>query len=286
MTTVRLPSAVAVAALLATSGTALAETNPLLGALGETRPIQDMRLRYETVDQEPFVEDATAMTLRTRLGFETGKAWNTALLVEGEATLPLSSHYNSTTNGRTLYPVIPDPENYELNRFQLTNTSLPGTTLTLGRQRIALDDQRFVGPVGWRQNEQTFDAFRVVNKSVKNLVLDAMPKVGGVQQRVLLGAERPHRLAALDERLDQIRRIPLGGDDVVAFGLQPLLEQLPLRRLAGAVHAFEGDEPSMLAMAVREVSAGALLEGAKRSGSGHSHQKAGAIIQRRPAAPS
>ena len=56
---------------------------------------------------------------------------------------------------------------------QLTNTSLPGTTLTLGRQRILLDDQRFVGNVGWRQNEQTFDAFRVVNKSVKNLVLDA-----------------------------------------------------------------------------------------------------------------
>jgi hypothetical protein len=32
--------------------------------------------------------------------------------------------------------------------------------LTLGRQRINLDDQRFVGSVGWRQNEQTFDAVR------------------------------------------------------------------------------------------------------------------------------
>ena len=61
------------------------------------------------------------------------------------------------------YPVVPDPESYEVNRFQLTNTSLPGTTLTLGRQRIVLDDQRFVGNVGWRQNEQTFDAFRIVN---------------------------------------------------------------------------------------------------------------------------
>jgi hypothetical protein len=53
------------------------------------------------------------------------------------------------------------------------NTSLPATTITLGRQRIQLDDQRFVGNVGWRQNEQTFDALRVVNKSVQNLTLDA-----------------------------------------------------------------------------------------------------------------
>lgn len=33
--------------------------------------------------------------------------------------------------------------------------------VTLGRQRLALDDQRFVGNVGWRDNEQTFDAARV-----------------------------------------------------------------------------------------------------------------------------
>jgi hypothetical protein len=69
--------------------------------------------------------------------------------------------------------VVADPEAYEINRFQLTNTSIAGTTITLGRQRIALDDQRFIGPVGWRQNEQTFDALRIVNRSVTNLVLDA-----------------------------------------------------------------------------------------------------------------
>ncbi len=59
-----------------------------------------------------------------------------------------------------------------MNRLQLTNTSLPDTTLTLGRQRINLDDQRFVGNVGWRQNEQTYDGFRVVNKSIPNLTVD------------------------------------------------------------------------------------------------------------------
>jgi hypothetical protein len=145
------------------------------GAFGETKPIFDARLRVENVEQAGLPEDANATTLRLRAGFETGKAWNTALLVEGEGVVPIKDDYRPDPSVPTMvtYPVVPDAESYEINRFQLTNTSLPGTTLTLGRQRIALDDQRFVGPVGWRQNEQTFDALRMVNRSVANLVLDA-----------------------------------------------------------------------------------------------------------------
>lgn len=147
----------------------------LEAALRETKPIFDLRLRVENVDQDGIAEDAHATTLRARLGLQTGKAWNTSLLVEGEGIVPIQDDYRPDPMVATMtgYPVVADPEGYEVNRFQLTNTSLPGTTLTLGRQRIALDDQRFVGPVGWRQNEQTFDALRVVNKSVKNLVIDA-----------------------------------------------------------------------------------------------------------------
>ena len=75
---------------------------------------------------------------------------------------------------RPPYPVVADPESYEINRLQLTNTSIIDTTITLGRQRIVLDDHRFVGNVGWRQNEQTFDALRVVNKHIPNLTIDAV----------------------------------------------------------------------------------------------------------------
>jgi hypothetical protein len=171
-------AAPAVAAVLTAgfAGTAHADgLDPVKTAFGETKPIFDLRLRAENVDQDGIANDAHATTLRARLGFETGKAWNTALLIEGEGVLPIQDEYRQDpmVASMTAYPVVADPEGYEINRFQLTNTSLPGTTLTLGRQRIALDDQRFVGPVGWRQNEQTFDAFRVVNKSVKNLVIDA-----------------------------------------------------------------------------------------------------------------
>lgn len=145
---------------------------PITGAIAETKWLADMRLRSETVDQEPLAEDASALTLRGRLGFETGKAWNTALLAEGDFLWPLMTDYNSTVNGNTAYPVVADPEAYELNRLQLSNTSIPGTTITLGRQRIVLDDHRFVGNVGWRQNEQTFDALRVVNKTIPDVTFD------------------------------------------------------------------------------------------------------------------
>ncbi len=159
-------------ALTAGATTQAADLGSIGGAIGATRPIIDARLRYEGVDQEPMAENAEALTLRARLGFETGKAWETALLVEGEFVWPWVSDYNSTINGKTQYPVVADPESYEFNRVQLVNTSIPQTTVTLGRQRINLDDQRFVGNVGWRQNEQTFDALRVVNKSIANLTFD------------------------------------------------------------------------------------------------------------------
>jgi hypothetical protein len=146
--------------------------DPVVGAMGEAKPIVDLRLRYESVDQQPFAKDADALTLRARLGFETGKAWGTALLVEGDLIWPLATGYNSTTNGKTLYPVVADPEGYEINRLQLTNTSIVDTTITLGRQRIVLDDHRFVGNVGWRQNEQTYDGVRVVNKHIPNVTID------------------------------------------------------------------------------------------------------------------
>jgi hypothetical protein len=65
--------------------------------------------------------------------------------------------YNSTRNARRDRPVIPDPEGTELNQALLSYAD-ERYSLALGRQRLALDDQRFIGPSSWRQNEQTLDA--------------------------------------------------------------------------------------------------------------------------------
>jgi hypothetical protein len=133
--------------------------------------IFDGRLRLEHVEQAGVVEDAVAPTLRARIGFQTGKFVNLQLLAEGEGVLHLSDDFNDTVNGKVTYPVVSDPEGVELNRLQIEYSGLPQTVATFGRQRINLDNQRFVGAVGFRQNEQTFDAVRVTNTSVDGLTL-------------------------------------------------------------------------------------------------------------------
>ncbi len=155
------------------AGTAwAADDSSLLDALENTQPLIDTRVRYEDVGQYGKPDSAEAVTVRVRIGFETGKLWGTSLLAEGVALTPLSEDYNSTINHKTQYPIVADPETYGLNRLALVNTSLPQTTLTIGRQRMNLDDQRFVGSSNWRQLEETVDAVRIVNKSIPDVTLD------------------------------------------------------------------------------------------------------------------
>lgn len=129
------------------------------------------RYRYETVSQDGFAKDAEAHTVRLRAGYRTASIADVQALVELEATSHLAGNFNDTVNGRTAFPVVPDPESFELNRLQLLYTGLPETAVTVGRQEINLDDQRFVGVVAFRQNEQTFDAVRIDNDSLPGLAL-------------------------------------------------------------------------------------------------------------------
>jgi hypothetical protein len=155
--------------LFGTIGLAIA--TPAFAGAVNIKPIVDARLRYENVDQVGTTQSANAATLRIRAGFEASKG-DFVFLAEGEGTLAISEKYNSGINGKVLYPIVADPENIELNRVQLQFKGIPKTVVTLGRQRINLDDQRFVGAVGWRQNEQTFDAARIEWSGVKNVKAD------------------------------------------------------------------------------------------------------------------
>jgi hypothetical protein len=144
---------------------------PALAEPFKFNPLIDARLRYEHVEQVPIAEDAEAVTLRARIGGElSNKSWS--FLAEAEGTLAINEDYNSTSNGKGMFPIVADPENIELNRIQVQYKGIAKTLVTVGRQRINLDDQRFVGSVGWRQNEQTFDAARIEWMGVKDLKVD------------------------------------------------------------------------------------------------------------------
>ncbi len=138
-----------------------ARAEAVMDFLQEGRVIFDTRLRYENVSQDGFAASANAATIRERLGFETPAFANIKLLFELQATQHLSGAFNDTVTGRASYPQIPDPETFSLNRLQAAYNAPSGLNLTLGRQIINLDDQRFVGASAFRQNEQTFDAARL-----------------------------------------------------------------------------------------------------------------------------
>ncbi len=134
------------------------------------KPLIDARLRYEHVDQAGIADSADALTLRVRSGAQASTGGFTAL-VEGEGTLALDGHYNDGFNGRPL-PLVADAQTIELTRAQLSYAN-KDVRVTAGRQMLELADQRFVGSMPWRQNEQTFDAVRVQWTGIKGLTADA-----------------------------------------------------------------------------------------------------------------
>lgn len=153
-------------------GAALASlVTPATTMAQDVKPLLDVRLRYEHVNQDGIDREANAWTLRARAGAELNSGdWS--LLAEVEGTVALVERYDSGLNLKTGFPLVSDPENIELNRLQVQYRGLPRSLVTLGRQRINIDDQRFVGAAGWRQNEQTFDAFRFEYGDPKKLRVD------------------------------------------------------------------------------------------------------------------
>jgi len=132
----------------------------------------DMRARWEEVQQDGLAKTADGVTLRTRLGYETGEYEHFKALVEFQDVRGLArDSFNNTFNGRTRFPTIGDGSGTTLDRAQLTYTGLSKTTIIGGRQRILINNQRFIGNAGFRQREQTFDGVTVNNKSIPNLDL-------------------------------------------------------------------------------------------------------------------
>ncbi|NQD95645.1 hypothetical protein HP532_23600, partial [Pseudomonas sp. CrR25] len=133
--------------------------------------ILDARYRYEHVDQDNALKHANAQTLRTRVGFQSGKWYGLSTLIEADNVSRLGdASYNSTRNGQSDYAVVADPDGSEINQALLRYDHTLGNAV-LGRQRINLDNQRFVGGVAWRQNEQTYDGVLGQLKPLDGLTL-------------------------------------------------------------------------------------------------------------------
>ncbi len=158
--------------LLASTAPAVAQAEEDLANLfTQGKPILDLRYRYEHVDQDNALDHANAQTLRTRAGFQTGSWYGFSGLLEADNVSRIGDErFNDTRNGRGNYSVVGDPDGTEINQALLRYDHARGSAVA-GRQRIELDNQRFVGGVAWRQNEQTYDGFLGQLKPLDKLTL-------------------------------------------------------------------------------------------------------------------
>ncbi|WP_020209255.1 alginate export family protein [Gilvimarinus chinensis] len=145
------------------------EAQSLKEALTQGEAELSLRLRYEGVEWEGL-EDSEAVTLKTRLGYSTaGYKGFSATLEMDDVQAVTDVDYRTAPNDlhNVGTAVIADPAGTEVNQAYISYKGLGESTFRYGRQRITLDNQRFVGAVGWRQNDQTFDSFSFTNTALQ-----------------------------------------------------------------------------------------------------------------------
>lgn len=138
---------------------ALADMQELMTALGSGKSTMDVRLRVETAD-DSVNKDATATTARTTLAYKTADYQGFTGFIQFEDVTNFGQEkYNSGVNGKGTYAIIADPTLTQVNQV-----FVEAYGVKVGRQKIVFDNARFIGDVGWRQNDQTFDAISYTNK--------------------------------------------------------------------------------------------------------------------------
>ncbi len=144
------------------------EAHSLEEAFSGAKTALDFRLRYE--DAEQGNQGAQALTLRSRFSFETRPYafFNLGLEVDDVRALPDDDNYNSGHNQQFDDLRVEDPEGSSINQAWLAY-DVANTLFKYGRQRLQLNNERFVGGDAWRQHEQTFSAFSISNESLNYL---------------------------------------------------------------------------------------------------------------------
>ena len=155
------------AAILAAPAAFAGETEhgkSITKALSDSTVKVNLRARYEGVDQDGKDKNASALTLKSRITINTGSYSHFSLSLEVDKVDALVDDYNNTQNGQTEYPVVADPQGTDVNQGYIKYAN-NGFSAVVGRQRVLHNNQRFVGGVGWRQNEQTYDGVRAQYKA-------------------------------------------------------------------------------------------------------------------------
>lgn len=143
----------------------------------------NFRTRFEDVTEDTLdtmgkkngERKADAWTTRSRISYQSG-AWNGfGFTGEMDNVSEMTNDVDYRTSAankdplwaqRNTVAVIADPTGTEVNQAFLSYTNF-NNQVKYGRQRLVLDNSRFIGNVGWRQNEQTYDGLSWTNKTIR-----------------------------------------------------------------------------------------------------------------------
>lgn len=194
----------ATALLFAAPFTAAAEeSDSLADAVKSGKAGLSVRARYEGVDKDNALDDANALTARLRLNYKTGSFNGWSAFAEYDHVFHLIRDFNAgggTTPTKGDYQVVADPKGSDLNQAYLDYKGSDEWGLRLGRQKILLDNHRYVGHVGWRQNEQTYDAALFTTSALERTTL-AYAYVGQVRRIFGQSASVPFSKMNVDAHL-------------------------------------------------------------------------------------
>ncbi|HQR74661.1 MAG TPA: hypothetical protein PLH07_05755 [Sulfurovum sp.] len=127
--------------------------------------------RYENAD-DSVNEEANAFTTRFALSAGAGLAGIEGLSVFGQIIAVTNFGYDEYAPEQAGYALIADPQNSRITQAYL-DYKIGKTAARIGRQMMNIDDERFVGAVGWRQMPQTFMAYTLTNTSIEKATLMA-----------------------------------------------------------------------------------------------------------------
>ena len=167
------------------------ETTPEvnIGIFNNVKFNGQLRTRYEYAD-DSVNDEANAITTRFALSVGTELAGIEGLSAFGQIMAVTNFGYDKYAPETSGYAVIDDAQNERITQAYL-DYKMGDTKIRAGRQMINLDDQRFVGAVGWRQMPQTFMGYTLTNSSVENLNLMAsyITKRYGIKDALSSGTE-------------------------------------------------------------------------------------------------
>ncbi|MDG6778311.1 alginate export family protein [Thiomicrorhabdus sp. zzn3] len=177
----------------------MASAESFTEALTGGKPTVDIRVRYEGVSQETK-DDASAFTVRSRIGYLTGdyKGFNGFIEMSDTSALGDRKDYFAPGpygGGDSTKATVLDPTFTNLNQAWIGYKN-GSTSLKVGRQRIIMDT-RFLGNVGWRQNEQIYSGASLNTKAIPSTEL-SYAYINNVNNPVGADIEMDSHAAKLD----------------------------------------------------------------------------------------